>query len=93
MKFENFDLDELKIGTVTKTDPKRHLANLDKMVITLGEKRSTLTIYGPEKNQGRPRLRRETFLNVSFPRQAREYALNWKILRKNIEIKHENTNT
>lgn len=91
MRLDNFDLNEQKIGVLTADNPKNHLHRLIKMVITIGEKRSSMEILGAETNQGRPRIRREVFINESFPRQARECALRWKILRKNIEVKYENT--
>lgn len=91
MKLTGFDLNEQKIGVVVPNDPSRHLHRLHKMVIKIGESRSTLEIFGAETNQGRPRIRRETFVNQSFARQAREYALKWRILRNNIEVIDENT--
>ena len=91
MELKDFDIEEQKIGLVVNTDPSRHLGRLYKMVLKIGKSRSTLEIYGAETNQGRPRIRRDTFVNQSFARQAREYALKWKILRRNIEVIHENT--
>ena len=91
MKLDNFDLEHEKIGLVVPGDPKRHLHRLNAMKLIIGERRSTIELYGEVTNQGRPRIRREAHLNQSFTRQAREYALNWKILRQNIEVHYENT--
>ena len=91
MNLNEFDLDKEKIGVVVPGDPSRHLLRLNAMKLIIGERRSTLEIYGEVTNQGRPRIRRESHLNQSFARQAREYALNWKILRQNIEVHYENT--
>ena len=91
MELKEFDLDHQKIGLVVNNDPSKHLGRLYKMVIKIGKSRSILEIYGAETNQGRPRIRKETFLNQSFARQAREYALKWKILRNNIEVIDENS--
>ena len=91
MTFDKFDLEEQKIGLVVPGDPTRHLHRLNAMKLTIGERRSTIELLGEVTNQGRPRIRKESHLNQSFARQAREYALNWKILRQNIEVHYENT--
>ena len=90
MNLNEFDLDKEKIGVVVPGDPSKHLHRLTMMKLIIGERRSAIEIYGEVTNQGRPRIRRESHLNQSFARQAREYALKWKILRKNIEVHYEN---
>lgn len=91
MKKEDFDLNYWKIGSTTAGDPTIHLKRFPKMVIILGEKRSLIEVYGHECNGGRPRYVSTTVTNFSLVRQARELALKWKILRKAIEVKNEDS--
>lgn len=89
----DMDLDVQKIGIVVKDDPTNHLPRLYAMRLTMSEPRSKLEILGREDSKGnRPVIRRELHPNISLPRQARQYALKWRILRQNIEVIHDKDN-
>jgi len=85
-------LEKQKIGVVVKDDPKNHLSRLYAMKIILKETRSHLELYGPEKMGKRPLVRKETHPTISIPRQAREYARKWRILRQNIQVIEDEQN-
>ncbi len=85
------DLEKWHIGEVPKLEPRKHLKNLPTMKITLGARKSRLTIYASEAGGVRVRLTSYKVSNYSLPIEARELALKWNILRKNIEVINENT--
>lgn len=84
-----FDLKKEKVGELVKGDPTKHLKRMNKMIITLGPRRSWIEILGAESPKGRPRIRKELILNTSLGRQARFYANKFKIIRQNIEVIRE----
>lgn len=88
---DTLDLEKWHIGEVPMLEPRKHLKNLPMMKIVLGARKSRLTIYGAESGGVRPRVTSYKVSTRSLPIEARELALKWNLLRKNIEVTHENT--
>jgi hypothetical protein len=83
-------VEEQKIGVVVRDNPANHLARLYAMKIVIGDKYSVYHILDRDFNGIRATLRRERSLTSDLPRQAREAARKWRILRNNIEVIYEN---
>ena len=80
-----------KIGVVVKDDPTNHLHRLYAMRIEVGDRYSKYFILDQVRSGKRAILRRERVLTVDLPRQAREAARKWRILRQNIEVLNEDS--
>lgn len=80
-----------KIGIVLRREEvsSRQLERMYKLVVVEGERSSTISVYGPNSNQGRRRIRSTIVSNNESPRVARQLCNSFKILRDNVEIKSE----
>jgi len=86
-----FNVEDQKIGIVVKDNPKKHLHRLYGMKISVGEKHSIVYVLDREIKGTRAILRRDRLRTVDMPRHARATARKWKVLRQNIEVIHEDS--
>ena len=84
---EHLDLDKHHIGLRSRVEfQPRHLARMNKMVITIGEERSLITVFSGEKNQGRLKIKSRQVRNKELLRVAKHLAGAYRVERQNIEV-------
>lgn len=80
-----------KIGVVLRRQEvsARQKERMYALVVDVGPQKSKITVYGPNAAQGRLKIRSQEVGNAEAPRVARQICAKFKILRDNVEIKHE----